>query len=257
MLTAIVAHSEEIQTEGVAEEIISQCKAKLAGTVPKAGLLFAAIEFDHQLLLDEINRAFPGLELIGCTTDGEISSELGFREDSSTLILFASDTVDICAGVGRELSKDVAGACRSAVESASAKTGKPVRLCISTPEGLTAEGHLVTVTLQQMVGQKIPIFGALSGDQFRLKETFQFCGSEVLTDAIPVLLFSGDFRFSYGVSFGWHEVGEVGLVTRAVGATVHEIDGRTSDRVLSQVPRARARSRVSSCPSRSSTSATE
>jgi hypothetical protein len=40
-----------------------------------------------------------------------------------------------------------------------------------------------------------------------------------------VLLFSGDFRFSYGVSFGWHKVGEVGLVTRAEGATVHEIDG--------------------------------
>jgi hypothetical protein len=225
VLTAIVAHSEEIHTEAVAEELIGQCKARLAGTVPKAGLLFAAIEFDHQVLLDEINRAFPGLELIGCTTDGEISSELGFREDSATLILFVSDTVDITAGVGRELSKDLTGACRSAVESACAKTGKPPRLCLSTPEGLTAEGHLVTDTLQQIVGPEIPIFGALAGDQWRLKQTFQFCGGEVLSDAIPVLIFSGDFRFSYGVSFGWHEVGEVGRVTRAAGATVHEIDG--------------------------------
>lgn len=225
MLTAIVGHSEELNAEAVAQELIGQCKTRLAGTVAKAGLLFAAIDFDHQVLLDEINRAFPGLDLIGCTTDGEISSELGFREDSATLILFVSDTVDITAGVGRGLSKDVAGACRSAIDEARAKTGKPPRLCISTPEGLTAEGHVMTVTLQQIIGRDIPIFGGLSGDQWRLKETYQFCGSEVLSDAIPVLLFSGDFTFSYGVSFGWHEVGEVGRVTRAAGATVHEIDG--------------------------------
>jgi hypothetical protein len=225
VFAAIVAHSEEVLTEAAAEEIIAQCKHRLAGTVAKAGLLFAAIDFDHQVLLDAINHAFPGLALIGCTTDGEISSELGFREDSVTLILFSSDTVDITAGVGRGLSKDVAGACRSAIESASAKTDKPPRLCLSTPEGLGAEGHVVTITLQQIVGQEIPIFGALSGDQWRLKGTYQFFGSELLSDSIPVLLFSGDFRFSYGVSFGWRMVGEVGSVTRAAGASVHEIDG--------------------------------
>jgi hypothetical protein len=225
MFSAIVAHSEEADTRDVAEEILRQCRARLGDTVPKAGLLFAAIDFEHQILLDEIQGAFPGLELIGCTTDGEISSELGFREDSATLILFASDTVDITAGVGRGLSDDVTAACRSAIDTASAKAGKPPRLWISTPEGLSVEGHVVTVALQQIVGQEVPIVGALSGDQWRLKGTYQFCGNEVLSDAIPVLLFAGDFRFSYGVSFGWHEVGDVGRVTRAAGATVHEIDG--------------------------------
>src|SRR6185295_5884362 len=128
---------------------LTQCCARLNGAAPTAGLLFAAIDFDHQVLLDEINRQHPGLPLTGCTTDGEISSELGFREDSVTLILFASDTVDITAGLGRGLSTDVAGACRSAIDAATAKTGKRTRLCIATPEGLTAEGHSVTATLQE------------------------------------------------------------------------------------------------------------
>lgn len=225
MLTAVVGHSEDLDAGAAAEEILAQCRERLNGSVPTAGLLFAAIDFDHQVLLDEINRQLPGLELIGCTTDGEISSELGFREDSITLILFASDTVDITAGVGRGLSTNVAAACRSAIDAAKAKSGKLPQLCIATPDGLTAEGHSVTATLQAAIGAATPIFGALAGDQLRLKSTRQFFGREVLCDSIPVLLLSGDLRFSYGVATGWHQVGAVGRVTRATGAVVYEIDG--------------------------------
>jgi hypothetical protein len=225
MLSAVVAHSEETDAAGVAEELLNQCQEKLGKTVPRAGLLFAAIDFDHQLLLDAINGRYPGLELIGCTTDGEISSELGFREDSATLILFASDKVDITAGAGRGLSADVVGACRSAVQEALGKTERRPRLCLSAPEGLTAEGQSLTATLQRELGNDVPLFGALAGDQLRLESTRQFLGAEVMQDAIPVLLFSGDFEFSYGVATGWNRVGEPGQVTRASGAVVHEING--------------------------------
>jgi hypothetical protein len=224
MFTAVVGHSEELDALSAAEEVLAQCQKGLGGTPATAGLLFAAIDFEHQVLLDEINGHFPGIELIGCTTDGEISSELGFREDSVTLILFASDTVDITAGLGRGLSTDVAAACRSAIDTARARSARPARLCIATPEGLTAEGHSVTATLQEALGLGTPVFGALAGDQWRLKSTRQFFGTEVLQDSIPVLLLSGDLHFSYGVATGWHQVGDVGRVTRADGAVVHTID---------------------------------
>jgi hypothetical protein len=226
MFSSVVGHSEEPDADAAVEEIVQQCKGRLNGTVPSAGLLFAAIDFDHQGLLCGITRAFPEIELIGCTTDGELSSELGFREDSVTLILLASDTVDIRAGIGRSLSVDLAAACRSAVEIAKAKTDKPLRLCIAMPDGMTADGHSVTATLQQVAGPEIPLFGALAGDQWRLKSVKQFYGTEVLTDSVPVLLLCGEFHFSYGVATGWRQVGEVGRVTRATGATVYEIDDK-------------------------------
>jgi hypothetical protein len=226
VFAAVVGHSEEADADLAAEDILRQCRSGLGGAVPNAGLLFAASDFEHQTLLCEITRAFPGIALIGCTTDGEFSSELGFREDSATLILFVSDTIDIRAGVGRGLRGDVGGACRSAVEAAQAQTNKRPRLCITTPEGITVDGHSVTAMLQQAVGHDIPFFGALAGDQSRLESTKQFYGTEVLTDSIPVLLLCGEFHFSYGVSTGWHQVGEVGRVTRAAGAIVHEIDGK-------------------------------
>lgn len=57
------------------------------------------------LILQRIQDAFPGIELIGGTTNGEISSILEFQQDSLTLMLFASDEVEICAGIGRGASK--------------------------------------------------------------------------------------------------------------------------------------------------------
>jgi hypothetical protein len=224
MFSAGVGHSEDTDAMAVADELVDQCTTHLGETQAKAGLLFAAIDFDHQALLDQIDRRVPGLELIGCTTDGELSSEMGFREDSATLILFASDTVDLTTGVGRAMSRDLAGACRSATEQAQAKTVKRPRLYVTAPEGLTSEGHILTKTLQETVGLDVPIFGALAGDQWRLKNTKQFYGTTVLSDSLPVMLFSGEFTFSYGVACGWNQVGEAGRVTRATGAVVHEID---------------------------------
>jgi hypothetical protein len=224
VFAAFVGHSEEADAGEAVAEIVQQCTAGLNGTAPSAGLLFAAIDFDHEALLREVARAYPGMALIGCTTDGEISSELGFREDSVTLIVFVSDTIDITAGVGRNLRADVAAACRSAVDVAQATTDKRPRLCIATPEGITVDGHSVTATLQHAIGREIPLFGALAGDQSRLESTKQFYGTEVLSDSIPVLLFCGEFQFSYGVATGWRQVGEVGRVTRATGAIVHAID---------------------------------
>ena len=60
MFSSVVGHSEEPDADAAVEEIVQQCKSRLNGTVPSAGLLFAAIDFDHQALLSEITRAFPG-----------------------------------------------------------------------------------------------------------------------------------------------------------------------------------------------------
>ena len=239
MLTAVVGHSEETEPGEVADEVLEQCRAKLGATPARAGLLFAAIDFDHQVILDAIGRRYPGLELIGCTTDGEVSSELGFCEDSATLILFASDTVDITAGVGRGLSRDVVGACRAAVQQSKGKTQKPPRLCLSAPEGLTAEGQSITATLQDAVGVDVPIVGALAGDQWRLKSTRQFCrhGSVAGFGAGVVVLrrLSVLLRCCHGMAPGRRSrTGDAGVGSRRAR------DRRLArDRVLQKVPGAR------------------
>jgi hypothetical protein len=116
MFKSVVGHSNDPDSLSAVEEIIQQCINSLAGDIPKAGIIFSAIDFDHSLVLQKIRQAFGGIELIGGTTDGEISSVLEFQQDSITLMLFCSDEVEIHAGVGKQISADPITAIKQAVE---------------------------------------------------------------------------------------------------------------------------------------------
>lgn len=70
MFKAVVGHSNDPDSLSAVEEVLQQCASSLAGDILKAGIIFAAIDFDHSLILQQIDRAFPGIELIGGTTDG-------------------------------------------------------------------------------------------------------------------------------------------------------------------------------------------
>jgi hypothetical protein len=104
MFKAVVGHSNDPDSLSAVEEVVQQCINSLAGDIPQAGILFSAIDFEHSLILQKIHQAFSGIELIGGTTDGEISSVLEFQQDSITLMLFCSDEVEIHAGVGKQIS---------------------------------------------------------------------------------------------------------------------------------------------------------
>lgn len=117
MFKAIVGHSTDIDSEDAISEVLTQCYDQLADQMPQAGILLAAIDFDHKLILSRIQTAFPNIHLIGCSTDGEISSIQGVKEDSITLMLFCSDTVTIRSGLGLNLSNDPQAAAAQAIES--------------------------------------------------------------------------------------------------------------------------------------------
>ena len=229
MFFVAVAHSEEFDIPAVLADIGRQCAAQLAGRRPQAAMLFAAIDIEHEALLAGLAGLWPGLELIGCTTDGEISSIHGFREDSVSLILFGSDTVTIKAGLGRNAAADIDAACRQAVVAGVASDiGRPARFCIALPDSMTTSNQRIVTLLKRELGEEVPIFGGGAADQWRMKSTHQFFGTEVLSDAVPILVFSGPMRWSFAVASGWKPVGETGLVTRSNGPVVEEIDGKPS-----------------------------
>jgi hypothetical protein len=226
MFKVAVGHSDDVDSRDAADELVEQCTAQLGGRSPQAGLLFAAIEHDHGAVLARINDAYPELALIGCTTDGEVSSLAGFAEDSITLMLFDSDTVSITAGIGRGVREDPDGAARHAVDMARAGLDVSTGLCIAVPEGLGTDTAGMLRGLKSALGDQVPICGGMSGDQLRFKETYQFFGREVLSDALPVLLFSGPLKVSYAVDNGWNPIGARHTVTESRGNLVLSIDDK-------------------------------
>ncbi len=225
MFKVVVGHSNDPDSESAITEILSQCDRSLSGDSPQAGVLFAAIDFDHRQILRRIVDRYPGIELIGGTTDGEISSVLGFQQDSLTLMLFCSDRVTIRGGIGSQISGDLNQALKEAIAQASIGHTEPIKLCITLPESLTSTSAAQLVDqLNQLLGSKVSIVGGLTADQWRFKQSYQFFKTEVYSDAVPLLLFSGPIQFSHGMASGWNPIGKPGKVTKVAGNIVYEID---------------------------------
>lgn len=225
-MRACLAHSEDPSTSSAAPELILQIREALGNEAAVAGLLFASISHDHQNLVDAINAAFPGIALIGCTTDGEVSSRLSFCEDSTTLVVFSGADVRYATGVGYELSVDCDAACKAAVQTAREALGADGVLCITTAESLTTSAVQLVEALKNELGALFPIVGGVAGDSWTFDGTRQFHRDEVLQDSVPLLLFDGPVEFSVAHASGWEPLPITSMVTRAEANVVFSIDGK-------------------------------
>ena len=225
MIKVAVGHSEEVDSLDAVEDVLKMCQEDLGEFLPQAGILYTAIEYDHQVILNRIMDCYPQLELIGCTTDGEISSKLGFDEDSVTLMMFYADFVEIKAGCGKALLGGAQTAVKSAVDSARTELKKKPAFCLSLAESITVGGVAILEGLKKELGKDFPIFGALAADQWSMKKTYQFYKREVMTDSVQVMLFAGDILFSSGIANGWTPIGHKKRITKVEHNRVFEADG--------------------------------
>lgn len=227
-----VGHSDDIDLDAALETVFAECDAALAGATPKAALLLAAWEADHQRAVDAIRARYPGIQLAGSSTSGEMSSVMGFQQDSVELALFASDVVDITVGLGHGIAGDPATAARHAVAQARAGTALPSSLCIVLPTIGVVDTAVLLAALRAELGPSVPILGGGASPQNPVADPTatsgrQFAGDNVVEGGIAILLFSGPLDYAFGVQTGWRGVGPLATVT-SVGpdGRVTEIDGR-------------------------------
>ncbi|MCP4350481.1 MAG: hypothetical protein GY795_33850 [Desulfobacterales bacterium] len=224
MLKAVTGHSEDVDSLDAVHEILDQCQKELNGLIPQAGILYSAIGYDYKILLEEIVKAFPDIELIGCSTDGEISSRLGFTEDTIVLILFYSDNIEIRAGIGCRMSESPIQCSTDAVQMAQSKLNGDPSFCLTLPDGLDVKKDRALRELQIRLGNSVPIYGGFAAEQANWKETFQFYRTEIHKNSMPILVFGGNILFSHGLASGWQPIGKKGKITKVRGSYVYEID---------------------------------
>jgi len=224
-----VGQTDELDGEFAAQDILSQCADALDGQEPQAGLLLASHDLDIEEFLSVITAAYPGVDLIGCSTIAPMSSVADYVEGSTTLTLFASDVLDFTVGLGTDVAAGAGSAARQAVEDATRKTDKPPALLIVTPTVERFDPTAVTVEIGEVLGPTVPVIGGGAAPDFPIAMPWlggvQFYGNQVLTNSLPVLLISGPLKVSVGVAHGWSPVGKTAVVTRSDDYTVYEIDG--------------------------------
>lgn len=224
MMKIGLGHAEGLDTLKTVDKVLKQCEEQLAGSLPQAGIVFCSSEFDPRRVSSAINAHFPGIQLIGCTTSGELSSRRGFSEDSIALLLFHSDVIEVAAGLGRRLSDDPAAAVRTALRQAQPNLSSPVRLCLTFPDFFNKQATAAVSALNSVLGPDCPIFGGVAARQYTPEHIIQqFFNEEVVRDSIPLLLFAGPIRYGFAMAGGWKPIGRPAVVTQTKGGTVRRI----------------------------------
>jgi len=196
------------------------------GQMPNACWLFCTPDGELEDLLLGIHDTVGTKNLIGCTTDGEISSD-GFRQGSAVLGGIASDQIDFHIASAKNISQDSEQAGRELAMSL------PQRVCYIQlfSDGLTGNGCAILRGMASVFGEQVPISGGTAGDAGKFHRTWQFAGDKVLSDAAVAIGFSGDFQLGTGVRSGWSPIGLPKKVTRASGNTLYELDGQPALKV--------------------------
>lgn len=229
MIKVGLGQTEGIHTRKVVQSVISKCEKQLQGYHPQAGIVFAGTSFDHGVMLAEINRVFPQIELIGCTTSGELSSNYGFSDESIILMLFYSDDIEIKAGVGRVLSESSGTAIKSAVNHAKRKLSKTPSICLTFPDGQDKSFEPIMKLLNRELGDQCAVFGGAAGTIWNENpRVLQFYKEEILQDSIPILLWGGPLEYSFSIANSWKPIGKRVTVTEAEGRCLKRIGDSTA-----------------------------
>lgn len=229
MLQAVIGISDDIDLSVAIEKVIGSCRLQLGLLPPGAGILFTScMDANFPGILGRVLHEFPGLHLVGCTSDGEISRQTGFIEDSLALLLLASDTVEFSSAIARNLSENAETSLQAAFHEASRDLQAPPACAFVFPDNLSAIGISIEGALHHVFGGQFPVFGGMAADHSLPTGALQFHGNQVYSDAAPILVLAGELALDVAVRKGPVPTGLHIPLGRHEKNRVFEIDGKTA-----------------------------
>jgi len=235
MLNIAVAHTLELDMKDAIEDLLTQCQEQLGELIPQAGLLFTGIDLDYPAILNGINKAYPGIDLIGCTDYSELSSVQGVADDSICLTLFYSNELTFRSGIAENIFKDPYRKIKKAIKTTVRNVEQKPDLCIVTPTshffGSSGTKFLNILDLvngmKQNLGENFPIIGG-AGVHANWKGDTQFHNEQFYHNAVPFLLIYGPIKYSLGVASGWVPIGKKTKISKADGCNIFRIGEQTA-----------------------------
>ncbi|MBI1905466.1 MAG: FIST C-terminal domain-containing protein [Rhodocyclales bacterium] len=163
-------------------------------------VFFCSSMYDLEALADEMNRLFTGVQVIGCTTAGEIGPA-GYRDHSIAGVSFSSRACSAVSGAlsslkdfefshGRACVQDLLRQLESRVDAVSPANTFAFLLV----DGLSVREEPVVRTLQAALGD-IPLCGGSAGDDLKFEQTWVFHNGLFQSDCAALALINTALPF--------------------------------------------------------------
>ena len=194
---------------------------------PAFVLVFASTSQPLTEVMPVVAEAFGADRVLGSSTSGEFT-ETSVAKSSVSAVAVAG-AFELHAGLGRGLKASPERAVAAAVESLPREVdGLPHRTAILLLDPLAGVSEEATLMAAAALGDDapVPLAGGAAGDDLAMTQTWVACGTEVASDAVVVATIHSRHRLGIGVHHGHVALSDPLSVTKADGATVHEIDGR-------------------------------
>lgn len=224
-ITLGVGSSSQADVFTAGQDAAREAVAHLGGEVPDFTFVFSSIRFADPRMLKAVRSVTGAAPLIGCTESGGIIAA-GSRRRSVTVIGFRLSGVKCVTALERNISANPMLAGERLARSLQSPIVDPSGCMFFFPDGLTASGSEILAGIEKVRDKRIKVAGASAGDDFYFQKTFQYFNDEVLTDSLPGVLVSGDFKVGVGVRHGWSPLGRPRKVTRSEGRIVYQLDKR-------------------------------
>ena len=223
-----------------AGEAVANMKAQLGAKEVKWIMVFSTADYDSDRLSAEIQKlAGPQAKMSGITSFKGVMASDGWHAGktvavlglSSDKIIFGVGTAEVTEGKGRDAAKM---AMQNAItNSGKAKTDKPKIVIMN---GVLGQEEDMLKGVADVIGKDIPVMGASAGDNDLTGKWKQFANgkaysSNVVMTAIYTNLKVG-YEFSTGI--GYLRTDKQGIVTKATGRTIYEIDNRPAADVYNE-----------------------
>ncbi len=218
------------------DEAAAELFAALDQTDLALVLVFVSPRYDLPALAAALQRRFPGVLLVGCTSAGEIAP-LGYMAGGITgLSLAGPDFVVACELIetlqafnlqdGQEVVGRLLDKPARAVPQTAGGSGREQMFAFTLIDGLSGTEEAVVSALHGALGD-IPLFGGSAGDDLRFKRTFILHNGEFRSDCALLVLVSTTRPFRVFKTEHFEATDRKMVVTEAdpVRRIVSEIDG--------------------------------
>lgn len=239
-----VGGSASAEVQARFDEALADARGALGGAPERLWLVFGSPDSSFEEVMERAAAvADPGVPVIGCTTAGEISSNLGLQHGSLTLAILAGDGISAYAALAENIKSQPADAVSrlSGGHGDARRVAAERGLCESTSiiliDGLAATGEELVDALRRDLGGLSTVVGGAAGDEARLEKTWVALGGTVASDAAVVAHVFSEKPWSIGVDHGLKPATELYRVTRAEGPILYELEGRPVWDVYSEYAR--------------------
>ena len=220
------------------EEIYSQLQQDNAQFI----LFYCSPEYDLDILAQSLVEYFPEIQIMGCTTAGEITPQ-GYLDGSLTAISIALKDFHVeVAGISG-IDKFEMGQGQALINELTQRYNKQGSILTAANsfafmliDGMSMKEELVTSSLYQALGE-IQIIGGSAGDGVNFKDTFVFYEGAFHKNAVAVALVNTNKPFKIFKTEHF-EASEEKIVVTAADAEkriVYELNGEAAADVFARM----------------------